>query len=618
MTNENNTVDISKNCTNIIDDNISGISSQKGFIRRWLPSFNLNILNSSKSFCCRRNNSTFIIEVPLRKDMMNIFEDQLLNDRTVKTNPSLNDRRRTLLIKKNTKDENFGFTIQSYLLKRDGSDEVEPITYIDSVRKSSPASRAGLIAGDVIVAINGKIVIDYTHDQLKDLITSLTQMRVIVVFENMQKRIDLSKRQIELEHILESKLGELDQLEIEEKNIYLNATEKRFNFSKSQISMSSNGSSSKDSAIGGSVKSDLISNTCTSISSNNSISSYQKITIPSATREVCYNSKISLEGESDESNVKGLSTRFASSFFIYQHQKIPSSIRLALLSTSVHHMSPKKLSQEPDGILNKCKKSFEMNFPTMYAFQKHLFDGCKSCVSDLKMYNNLRKRQKNNEKSLEDFDKKELECLIKTSSDRTKLYLIAFVAVLPLTIYPLALAIVFLPRISVTHHFWTKKNYKNFFSINVALKYNLHYDSLLSGIKIKESSNLPLKFCEINKDLINIPKLEEMDFEQRFNLSLFHQVSLFNAINNLKEKSFLIYCLDNKLREELNLNVDKMNEEEVIMQLYMRKIYFENTDNVEVLKKKLKEWLKYSGNFYIKGHESFLLYAPIIEKGSSC
>uniref|UniRef100_A0A0K0F838 PDZ domain-containing protein n=1 Tax=Strongyloides venezuelensis TaxID=75913 RepID=A0A0K0F838_STRVS len=305
MTNEEVTVSIPNICTEIIDDTIPSISSQKSLIRRWLPSFNLNILNSSKSFCCKRNNSPFIIEVPLKENMINVFEDQLLSDRTVKTDPSMNDRRRTLLIKKNSKDENFGFTIQSYLLKRDGSDEVEPITYIDSVRKNSPASRAGLIPGDIIVAINGKIVIDYTHNQLKDLITSLTQMRVIVVFENMQKRIDLSKRQMELENILESKLKELDQLEIEEKNIYINVTDKRYSFSKSQISMSSNGSSCKDSAIGGSVKSDVISNTCTSISSNNSLSSaYQKISAPIATGDISFNSsKISLEEESEELDV---------------------------------------------------------------------------------------------------------------------------------------------------------------------------------------------------------------------------------------------------------------------------------------------------------------------------
>uniref|UniRef100_A0AAF5DBB7 Letm1 RBD domain-containing protein n=2 Tax=Strongyloides stercoralis TaxID=6248 RepID=A0AAF5DBB7_STRER len=315
----------------------------------------------------------------------------------------------------------------------------------------------------------------------------------------------------------------------------------------------------------------------------------------------------------------GLSVRHTVNFLMSQCQKIPSSSNLVLLSTSAHHnMSLKGNVKKPDGALNKYKNFFEINFPTLYAIQRQIFDGCKCCISDLKMYYALRKSQKIDKKNIEDFNRKELECLIKTSSNLSKILIVSVIAVLPFTIYPLALAIIFLPRLTVTHHFWSKKNYKNFLSTNLALKLNFHYHPLLSAIEINQSFSLPLNFRDIKKDFISIPKLEEIDIIQMCHLLRFHQVSLFNGAKNLKERSFLIYCLDKKLREKLDFNIDNMSEEEVVMQLYMRKIYFKNTDDIKVLKKKLKDWLKYSEKFYIKGNESFLLYVPILEKGSNC
>uniref|UniRef100_A0A0N4Z247 PDZ domain-containing protein n=1 Tax=Parastrongyloides trichosuri TaxID=131310 RepID=A0A0N4Z247_PARTI len=601
----------------IASDNLNAttdsILSQKSLIRRWLPSINLNILNSPKSLCCRRNNSVFINEVPIKKeDMFDSLEEQLVVDRTIRTDPSVNHRRRTLLIKKCSKDSSFGFTIQSYLLKKDGSDEIEPITYIDSVRRNSPASRAGLVAGDIIIAINGKIVIDYSHDQLKNLITSLTQMRLIVIFENMQKRIELTKRQLELEQQLEIKLKELEQLELEEKNLYLRASEKRFDFSKSQISMSSNGSSCKDSAIGGSVKSGVISNTCTSISSTNSTLSYQKLTVPIVMEENCINLRLSLEEESDESNVK-ISLKFTTSLLRFHTYETSYGYQRKFSLTSACQLSTGKVDKkQSQGLIQKYEDFLEKNFPKFYVIHKQIVGGCKWCISDLKMYFTLRRALNLNKKKIEDFNRKELECFIQTSSNLGKIITLAIVAPLPFGIYPIALSIIFLPRLALTHHFWGNKKFKEFLALNIASINRAHLGKLFSTVTLNKSCHPPLKYSEITYDNVVLPPLNNLPLDKRYHLHRFHQVSLFNGIRKLDERSELIHCLDNELRRTMNNNLDKMNEQELISQLYMRKITFNKEDDIESLRKQLREWLKYSNNFYRKDNKSLILYAPIL------
>uniref|UniRef100_A0A0N5BWS1 LETM1 domain-containing protein n=1 Tax=Strongyloides papillosus TaxID=174720 RepID=A0A0N5BWS1_STREA len=313
-----------------------------------------------------------------------------------------------------------------------------------------------------------------------------------------------------------------------------------------------------------------------------------------------------------------LSLRYTLNTFSCRHQEVASSNNLALLSTSAHQLSSKKNLKEPNGILKKYENFLKNNFPTSYTVYRQIVDGCKWCISDLKMYYVLRKTLRNNKKSIEDLKKEELECLIKTSSDLSKVLTLAVVAPIPLTIYPLALAIVFLPRLVLTHHFWSRQKYKEFFSKNIFLRSRFHYDSLSSMVKINHQQSLPLKFGDINKEVVTVPSFDEMSVLERYHLLRFHQVSLFNGIKKLKERSLLIHCLDDKLRKTLDNSVDKMNEQEIIVQLYMRKIYFENTDDTEFLRKKLVEWLRHSEKFYIKGNEGFLLYAPIIEKGSKC
>ncbi|TKR92821.1 hypothetical protein L596_007395 [Steinernema carpocapsae] len=169
----------------------------------------LNSLNKSKQW------SKFYIT----DDKDDKVLEAVKQDHEVKTDPVHNNKRRTLLLMRK-KNENFGFTVQSYILSRGGEEsDVERITYVDYVAINSNAAKAGLRAGDVIVSINGKVVTDYTHEQLVKFISSCLWMRMIVMFENIRERIELTARSFQLQKLLELKLEQVKFLEKHERRL---------------------------------------------------------------------------------------------------------------------------------------------------------------------------------------------------------------------------------------------------------------------------------------------------------------------------------------------------------------------------------------------------------------
>lgn len=58
-----------------------------------------------------------------------------------------------------------------------------------------------------------------THTALIELIASCREMRMIVIFENIREKIDLTARAIRLRKLLNDKLYQLNLIDIEEQKI---------------------------------------------------------------------------------------------------------------------------------------------------------------------------------------------------------------------------------------------------------------------------------------------------------------------------------------------------------------------------------------------------------------
>lgn len=139
----------------------------------------------------------------------------LEKDRSISTDPTESRKRRTIrLIRSNS---SWGFTLQTYGIRHKKTNEIEITTYVDYVEIDSPAWISGMRRGDVILSVNGESVEQSTHQQLVEKIKACTQnMRLVVLFEDCCRKVELHDRYIKLKKVLKEKRRELRLLEEQE------------------------------------------------------------------------------------------------------------------------------------------------------------------------------------------------------------------------------------------------------------------------------------------------------------------------------------------------------------------------------------------------------------------
>lgn len=158
-------------------------------------------------------------------------------------------RPRTIIVEKPSTTSSYGFSIQTYgfaslnLISTDESAcsflslstesttsrksstsnsfsssnptaPIQLVTYVDHVQDKSPAWQAGLRAGSVILSVNDQIVEHDDHETLVKRITqnSSTQLKLIVIQQNINKQIDLAEKLQQLHRQLQEKQDEFEEL----------------------------------------------------------------------------------------------------------------------------------------------------------------------------------------------------------------------------------------------------------------------------------------------------------------------------------------------------------------------------------------------------------------------
>ncbi|XP_072541124.1 cytohesin-interacting protein [Salminus brasiliensis] len=130
------------------------------------------------------------------------------------------DPQRTTVVLEKQDNEAFGFEVQTYGLQLRNSNEVEMCTFVCSVQEGSAAESAGLIAGDIILTVNGVSIKGFRHQQIIELIReSINMLKMETVSGSVVKRIELEKRMRLLKQTLHEKWVELKALTLQEKRL---------------------------------------------------------------------------------------------------------------------------------------------------------------------------------------------------------------------------------------------------------------------------------------------------------------------------------------------------------------------------------------------------------------
>lgn len=186
---------------------------------------------------------------------------KFFKEKKIYSDPNDNYKRRTIVLVKNSHNQHnkstselnsfdFGFHLQSYGLINTTTQLTEFICFVDNVKDGSPAKQAGLNNGDVLLAIDSIPINEFNnlHEIMKH-VRGKQELRLVIMCENICKKIQLQQRVESIKAKLKEKKLELERMNKKQETILLNANNKNNYKSNAFTSFTSPLSSSTSSSM---------------------------------------------------------------------------------------------------------------------------------------------------------------------------------------------------------------------------------------------------------------------------------------------------------------------------------------------------------------------------------
>lgn len=108
----------------------------------------------------------------------------------------------------------FGFNLQAYGFLNKLTQHTEYICFVRNVEVNSPASKAGLQSGDVLLAIDGVCLNEFrSFAEITSHVQGKNELRLVLMAENVSKRIQCQLRAEQIRRILVEKRAQLEKVQ---------------------------------------------------------------------------------------------------------------------------------------------------------------------------------------------------------------------------------------------------------------------------------------------------------------------------------------------------------------------------------------------------------------------
>jgi len=270
------------------------------------------------------------------------------------------------------------------------------------------------------------------------------------------------------------------------------------------------------------------------------------------------------------------------------------SCRLHLLNQPTACSSHRSLSTDNKTLQNKATEIWHT-----------VRDGSKSFLADCRSFIGISARLFNTKMSTESFmqtlTQRELETFYLMSRDLQKVILLGVIILMPFTFVLVGIAIIFLPRLILTHHFWSLAQRSEFMQICVDDRLSLA-NAFLRPRMLEYIKTKFLRWPQHPYDFEYLHFLAEQDLSSaimsashRFHLCRLQQCGFVYSflLSNPLDKHPRICALNEMDRRLSPTDIATMNGKQIERQLYMRTICIDGLSN-DSLRMILQKWAHFA------------------------